>query len=487
MRRRQPWAGASSPSRWCTYLLVLGLTLSVLSPADGAVDRTKGVPPEEHSAYNADKFQCRDGSKTIASSRVNDDYCDCDDGSDEPGTSACPNGKFWCENKGHHSKFLYSSRVNDGFCDCCDGSDEFTGVTTCTDRCDEEGAERRRQLIEQIELHEQGLLKVPDYVDAAERYRTGVEARNKELVAQVAEKQAEIDLKKARQKELQEEVSAADAAKKAEEDKKKEEGERLKAEASVQDPEDKMSPEELKEAREKAWEDFKAAKEAGEVAEDGEEAEPEEEEAAEEEVAVAAAEDDIGAAEAEPQAPQQVEEAAAEEEEVPEDPKIAEARLELDEIKKEVRTMEAEVKKLRDELGVTETVLNGDFGKQGEFLALFQKCFTQNVQQYTYELCVFQKAAQKEGSSSQNLGTWGEWNKEGEPYSEMLYTKGGSCWNGPARTMRVSLVCGTDEFVISVQEPAKCTYTMEFMTPLACRRSKVTEAMAELEASGHPY
>eukprot|EP00961_Rhodomonas_salina_P176414 2377770-Rhodomonas_salina.9 len=185
MRRRQPWAGASSPSRWCTYLLVLGLTLSVLSPADGAVDRTKGVPPEEHSAYNADKFQCRDGSKTIASSRVNDDYCDCDDGSDEPGTSACPNGKFWCENKGHHSKFLYSSRVNDGFCDCCDGSDEFTGVTTCTDRCDEEGAERRRQLIEQIELHEQGLLKVPDYVDAAERYRTGVEARNKELVAQV--------------------------------------------------------------------------------------------------------------------------------------------------------------------------------------------------------------------------------------------------------------------------------------------------------------
>ena len=47
---------------------------------------------------------------------MNDDYCDCDDGSDEPGTSACHNSKFWCENKGHHAKFIYASRVNDGFC-----------------------------------------------------------------------------------------------------------------------------------------------------------------------------------------------------------------------------------------------------------------------------------------------------------------------------------------------------------------------------------
>ena len=46
--------------------------------------------------------------------------CDCSDGRDEPGTSACAglslkrNTKFYCSKT---NSYIYSSRVNDGFCD----------------------------------------------------------------------------------------------------------------------------------------------------------------------------------------------------------------------------------------------------------------------------------------------------------------------------------------------------------------------------------
>lgn len=71
------------------------------------------------------KFVCIRSLEEIDFKMVNDDYCDCLDGSDEPGTSACGNGMFFCRNQEHFPKSLHSSMVNDGICDCCDGSDEW--------------------------------------------------------------------------------------------------------------------------------------------------------------------------------------------------------------------------------------------------------------------------------------------------------------------------------------------------------------------------
>ena len=81
-------------------------------------------------------MQCNDGSNTKAV--LNDDYCDCADGSDENMTSACSNivvkkPVFHCQSQETYRSFpkqIYLSRVNDGVCDCADGSDEYNSPRT---------------------------------------------------------------------------------------------------------------------------------------------------------------------------------------------------------------------------------------------------------------------------------------------------------------------------------------------------------------------
>ena len=97
---------------------------------------------------------CDEGYTAVPSSHINDDFCDCEDGSDEPGTSACAKGKFYCRNVGYRPKIISSMFVDDGVCDCCDGTDEREG---CGNTCKEEGAELRKELKGRIHGIEQGL------------------------------------------------------------------------------------------------------------------------------------------------------------------------------------------------------------------------------------------------------------------------------------------------------------------------------------------
>jgi hypothetical protein len=122
-----------------------------------------GVAPEEQAAYTgASTFQCKDGSLTVPIASLNDDFCDCADGSDEPGTSACSNGRFYCANVGHAAKYVQSSRVGDGLCDCCDGSDEGAGV--CADDCIAASAAYRIKNAAAIAAAEEGVRKKAELV-----------------------------------------------------------------------------------------------------------------------------------------------------------------------------------------------------------------------------------------------------------------------------------------------------------------------------------
>lgn len=57
-------------------------------------------------AKSAGEFQC--GESVLKWELVNDDYCDCEDGSDEPGTSACGEGEQ--EVPMHHHVFVHLCR-----------------------------------------------------------------------------------------------------------------------------------------------------------------------------------------------------------------------------------------------------------------------------------------------------------------------------------------------------------------------------------------
>ncbi|XP_050248427.1 glucosidase 2 subunit beta isoform X2 [Quercus robur] len=94
-----------------------------------------GLHPLDEKYFDSEVIKCKDGSKSFTRDRVNDNFCDCVDGTDEPGTSACQAGKFYCRNVGSKPQFIFSSRINDRFCDCCDGSDEHDGSVHCTNTC----------------------------------------------------------------------------------------------------------------------------------------------------------------------------------------------------------------------------------------------------------------------------------------------------------------------------------------------------------------
>lgn len=106
-----------------------------------------GVSPHLSEKYSSETFKCDGNTKTISIKEVNDEFCDCKDGSDEPGTNACHIGTFYCHNKGYKPLYLPSSRVEDGICDCCDGSDETMGRrVTCHNTCDQMAAQEKDML-----------------------------------------------------------------------------------------------------------------------------------------------------------------------------------------------------------------------------------------------------------------------------------------------------------------------------------------------------
>ncbi|KAK8029740.1 glucosidase II beta subunit-like protein [Apiospora rasikravindrae] len=168
----------------------------------------RGVGPEFVKFYEfKDTFTCiGHPSISIPASKVNDNSCDCPDGSDEPGTAACAyldplsppqplpaafsgttNASnalpgFWCANEGHIGAYVPFMYVNDGVCDyqlCCDGSEEYRGIggVKCENRCAAIGKEWRRVEKERKENLERANKKRRTMAKESRELRRRVEAK----------------------------------------------------------------------------------------------------------------------------------------------------------------------------------------------------------------------------------------------------------------------------------------------------------------------
>jgi protein kinase C substrate 80K-H len=139
---------------------------------------------------------CDDNTQRLPISRINDDYCDCRDGSDEPGTSACSHTavQFHCVNAGYFSLDLPTSRVNDQLCDCCDGSDEYKRPSLCPNTCAELDAAYRREHAAQLALEAAGKNARVRLVQEAKQKKEQALRRRTDMEVELEEAKRQVEL-----------------------------------------------------------------------------------------------------------------------------------------------------------------------------------------------------------------------------------------------------------------------------------------------------
>ncbi|XP_051012028.1 glucosidase 2 subunit beta isoform X2 [Acomys russatus] len=504
------------------------LLLPLLLPLCWAVEvkRPRGVSLSNHHFYDESKpFTCLDGTATIPFDQVNDDYCDCKDGSDEPGTAACPNGSFHCTNTGYKPLYVPSSRVNDGICDCCDGTDEYNSGTSCENTCREKGRKEKESLQQLAEVTREGFrlkkLLIEEWKTAREEKQSKLfelQAGKKSLEDQVellrtVKEEAEKPEKEAKEQHLRmwEEQQAAAKARREQElaasafqeldDNKdglvslaelqthpeldadgdgalsEEEAQALLSGDAQTDPTsfyDRVWAAIRDKYRSEVLPTDMPAPSTVDVIEPKEEQPPvlppTEEEEEEEEPEEEEEEDEEEEAPPPLQPPQPA--SPTEDEKMPpydEETQAVidaaqEARNKFEEAERSLKEMEESIRSLEQEVSF-------DFGPSGEFAYLYSQCYELSTNEYIYRLCPFKLVSQKpkHGGSPTSLGTWGSWaGPEHDKFSAMKYEQGTGCWQGPNRSTTVRLLCGKETVVTSTTEPSRCEYLMELMTPAAC-------------------
>jgi len=148
-----------------------------------------------------------------------------------------------------------------------------------------------------------------------------------------------------------------------------------------------------------------------------------------------------------------------------------EARKEYEEILDKVTRLENGIREAENFIGF-------EYGDDHSWAPLKGQCAELTTSQYTYKLCLFDRSLQKgrNDHSEVNLGYWGHWDGlEGDKFCSQKYDNGQTCWNGPARSTHVDIVCGEELQVVEASEPNKCEYRFLLKSPAACQNPADTK------------
>nr|XP_012465271.1 unnamed protein product [Gossypium raimondii] len=410
-----------------------------------------GIPPQDEDYFKREIIKCKNGSKKFTKAQLNDDFCDCPDGTDEPGTSACPLGKFYCKNIGHAPSFQYSSRVNDGICDCCDGSDEYDGKVKCPYTCHEAGKVAMESLKRKIEVYQEGVILRKVEIGLAKRAiardkaelsglkneREVVEKVVHQLEGQVRKLEQEPQekddkMREARNEKVENEESGPDKnvdsqiepMKASDVEKQGQAGESLsdQNEKDEHESSEGLSREELGRLVESRWTGKKSGEQVEEtdpVKNDQEEGGPDaeyEESVADNAGRSSTAQYKIGVQDlknssdiATPSGKSwldKIQETAQNFLQSVNFFSIPVANLDANKIRKEYNHYTAKLSDLESRISSLTEKLKFDFGKQNEFYLFYDRCFELKQDKYVYKVCPFRNATQEDGSSETQLGTW---------------------------------------------------------------------------------
>lgn len=433
----------------------------------------RGVAPDDQAAYSTTTFKCKDGIGNIPAQAINDDFCDCTDGSDEPGTGACAGHDrtlFHCANEGATPKLIYASHVDDGVCDCCDGTDEVGlarkwSAISCPNSCAEEGRRDAETRQAALTLHREGLVKKAELVAGIRSDKTRWNEELKVLHAELSGLQAAVATAKAAEAnngtcdDVRAEVVALNATVAGLRD----EVQRLKARLATLEGTGGDVQGEIT--------DGAAAGEAvvSEYAKwmDG-------------------ADSTLGKTE-DPVEDADAKSGLLEEDDEDEDPgpirdvstKSGGVSAQAAKSGTSSAVMEAE-KKVKDNKDAIRKLQKKLDHLEAEehlpFASLYGKCISRRDAEYTYKLCFFTEAKQDHVV----LGRWSGWTGP----KEALFDDGHTCYAGPERKLRVIFECGIEAEILNIGEPSRCSYEAHVKHPGACTEEDI--ALLERPPVKHP-